>query len=90
MLNRLMDVLSSVDNQYGFKKGVRCMHVIFTVKKMVDQLTSGGNAANLCVIDLSKAHDKVNHFGLFINLMKRNVPELILENLIFDCYAGVK
>ena len=47
----------------------------------------------LCAIDLSKAYDKVNHFGLFIKLMKRNIPELILqliENLISDCYACVK
>jgi len=93
LLDRLKYVFSSADNQFGFKKGIGCTHAIFTVRKIVDQLVSSGNTVNLCAIDLSKAYDKVNHFGLFTKLMKRNIPELILqliENLISDCYACVK
>jgi len=66
---------------------------IHTVRKIVDQLVSSGNTANLCAINLSNAYDKVNHFGLFIKVMKRNIPELIsqlIENLISDRYACVK
>jgi len=61
--------------------------------KIVDQIVAGGNTANMRAIDLSKAYDKVNHFGLFIRLMKRNILELLLnliENLVSDCYACVK
>ena len=29
---------------------------------------------NICVIDLTKAYDKVNHNSLFMKLMKRHIP----------------
>ena len=38
-----------------------------------------GYTANLCAIDLTKAFDKVNHFAIYIKLMKRYVPVQILE-----------
>ena len=37
--------------------------------------TKTANTANLCTIDLSKAFDKVNHYALFIKLMKRHIPD---------------
>jgi len=33
-----------------------------------------GSTVNICAVDLSKAFDKMNHHGLFITLMERNVP----------------
>ena len=44
---------SSVHNQFRFKKGIGCTHAIFTVRKIVDQLVSSGNTANVCAVDLS-------------------------------------
>ena len=48
-----------------------------------------------CFVDLSKACDKVNHFGMYryIKLMKRFIPtELLalLENWMAGCFAYVK
>jgi len=51
--------LSSGDNQFGFKKGLGCRNAIFTARNIVDQYIKGGNTANLCAIDLSKAFDKI-------------------------------
>jgi len=34
-----------------------------------------------CSIDLSKAIDKVDHHALFIQLMRRNIPVLLLKLL---------
>jgi len=67
-LNKLGNFLSSKANQFGFKKGIGCNHAIYTVRKIVDRL-----------IDLSKAFDKVNHHGLLIKLMKRNLHLCFLE-----------
>ena len=51
LLDRLKYVFSSADNQFGFKKGLGCTHAIFTLRKIVDQLVSSGNTANLCAIE---------------------------------------
>jgi len=33
---------------------------------------------NLCMLDISKAFDKVNHYCMFIKLMNRSVPVVLL------------
>jgi len=85
--------LKSADNQFGFKQGVSCGHAIYSTRLTVDSFIKGGNTANLCSLDLSKAFDKVNHHGLYLKLMKRRVPvELlaIFENRFSNCYACIK
>ena len=52
-----------------------------------------GYTANLCAIDLTKAFDKVNHFALYIKLMKMYVAVQILEiieTLFSGCCTCVK
>ena len=83
ILDKFKYFLSTDDNQFGFKKGLGCSHAIYTVKNIVGQFIKGGNTANLCSIDLSKAFDKVNHHALFIKLMKRHIPVCLLELLEF-------
>ena len=39
---------------------------------------------NLCAIDLKKAFDKMNHFGLYMKLMDRMIPNCLLS-LIEHC-----
>jgi len=38
---------------------------------------------NLCALEMSKAFDKLNHYALFIKLMDRNVPLVILNVLVY-------
>ena len=65
-----------------------------TVRCVIEQYTKGGNAVNLCAIDLSKAFDKVNQHALLIKLMKRKLPvillELLLENWLQNCFSCIK
>jgi len=42
-----------------------------TVTSVVDHYVSNGSTVNLCALDVSKAFDKMSHYGLFINLMIR-------------------
>jgi len=81
ILDKLKFFLSTDDNQFGFKEGLGCSNAIYTVKNIVGHLIKGGNTANLCSIDLSKAFDKVNNHALLIKLMKRHIPVCLLELL---------
>ena len=82
IIDMFNNFLSTNDNQFGFKKGLGCSHAIYTVKTLLIGFL-GGNTANLCSIDLSKAIDKVNHHALFIKLMKKHIPVILLELLEF-------
>ena len=45
----------------------------------------------MCAIDISKAFDRMNHFGLFIKLMDRFVNVLLLlEDWYGKCFTCVK
>jgi len=93
MMKGFQVFLSSGDNQFGLKKGLRCRNAIFTARNIVDQYIKEGNTANLCAINLSKAFDKINHHALFLKLMKRHVPiEFfeMLENWLCDSQTCVK
>ena len=81
ILDRFQTFLGSADNQFGFKKGTGCSHVIFTLRKTVERFLIGGSNVNICSIDLSKAFDKVNHNALLLKLMDRLVPTSLLTVL---------
>ena len=73
-------------------KGLSCSHAVFSTRNIFDSFIMGGNTANLCSIDLSKAVGKVNHHGLYLKLMKRRIPVelLVFENWFSGCSACVK
>jgi len=64
-----------------------------TVRNIVDRFIAGGSTVNLCALDISKAFDKVNHYALFIKLMKRRLPVEQLDLLIYwlhNCSSCIK
>jgi len=66
---------------------------IRVARHTVDSIIRGGCTANLCTIDLSKAFDKVNHYALYLKLMKRAIPNellTLLECWLSSCYSCVK
>ena len=92
-LDRYRSLLASSGNQFGFKKGSGCSNAIYTLRKVVDSYINNGTTVNICSIDLSKAFDKVNHYALFIKLMKRHFPVQLLNiivNLFTGCLSCVK
>jgi len=48
---------------------------------VVDYYVKFGFTVNLCALDIMKAFDKVNHYGLFVKLMNRFVPLNLLQIL---------
>jgi len=81
ILDRFSIYFTSSDNQFGFKKHLSCRHAIYCVRNIVESCIYNGSTANVCTIDLSKAFDRMNHFALFIKLMKRNFPLQLLTIL---------
>jgi len=47
-----------------------------------------GSTVNICALDLTKAFDKMNHHGLFIKLMKRNIPVQLLAVIEYWFSSG--
>jgi len=54
---------------------------IFTLRSVIDYHNKRGSTVNLCMLDISKAFDKVNHYCMFIKLMNRSVPVVLLKVL---------
>lgn len=93
IVDRFSDLLVTSDNQFGFKRGLGCIHAIYTVRNIVDLFVKGGSTVNICALDLSKAFDKTNHHALFMKLMKRLVPANLLflfEDWFCKCQTCVK
>jgi len=57
---------------------------------------AGGSTVNVCLLDLSKAFDKMNHLALYLKLMDRSVPvqlHSVHENwlsMCMSCHSCVK
>jgi len=81
ILKRYQPFFETSNNQFGFKKGSGCSDAIYTLRCVVDHYNSRGSTVNLCALDLSKAFDKMNHCGLFINLMEKSIPINLLKLL---------
>ena len=93
ILTRYSKFMSSSPNLFGFKKGSSCGHAIYSVRQVVEYYTNGGSTVNVCLLDLSKAFDKMNHFALYIKLINRSIPVQVLsvlENWFSSCLSCVK
>ena len=85
ILTVFSEFLISSDNQFGFKTGVGCAHAVYSVRKTVDYFVSNNSTINLCFLDIAKGFDKINHSVIMLKLMKRNVP-IVLINLLLYWY----
>ena len=93
LLNKYGEFLGSSDFQFGFKKDSSCNHAVYSVRKSIEYFVERQSTVSVCAIDVSKAFDRVNKYGLFIKLMKRNCPiELIniLDSWYEKCYTCIK
>ena len=68
-------------NQFGFKKGHATDMCVFVMKEVINFYGSLSSPVYSCMLDSSKAFDRVNHFHLFSKLLKRNMPKLLIRLL---------
>ena len=90
ILHRYRDFFKTSDNQFGFKQGSSCAHAIYSLNCVVDYYVNYGSMINICALNLSKAFDKMSHYGLFIKLMERRIPDMLLYVIVeFYLYPTV-
>ena len=85
VINMCSDKLQTSELQFAFKKKHSTVQCTTVVKDVVANYMSRGTDVYCCLLDASKAFDKI-HFGkLFSLLIKRNLPASIIR-LLLDMY----
>ena len=87
------DQLKTDDLQFGFKSGMGCTDAIFLCRTTIDHFTERGSNVYAAALDVSKAFDKVNHYKLFVSLIKAGIPICfvqLLMNWYSKLYVAVK
>ena len=83
LLDRLQDKLLTCDNQFGFKNKLGTDLCVFTLKQIIEFYKSKNSPVYLCLLDSSKAFDRVNHWFLFSKLIKRGVSHIYIRLFIY-------
>lgn len=81
IVNRHFDKFNTTDNQFGYKKNLSTGNCTLLLKDVVSYFKNRGSNVYMCLLDASKAFDKVNHLILFKKLIKRQIPYLTLHVL---------
>ena len=67
--------------QFGFKKKVGCINSIHTIRKVINYFSNRKSTISIAIVDLRKAFDKCNTFGILCSLQKHNVNVEIINIL---------
>jgi len=86
IIRRHGDILSSNDLQFSFKEKHSTVMCSAAVKEIVSHYLQNASNVYSCMLDATKAFDKVCFTKLFSLLLKRNVPAVILR-VILDLYT---
>jgi len=92
LMEMVSDKLTSSPLQFGFKAKSSCNHAIFTLRMLLKHFCSSGSTLTLCALDISKAFDRVNLYGLLNTLMARRFPRIfisIMSNWLQKCVGTV-
>ena len=84
----MQDFLFTSELQFGFKANSGCRDAMSVLCNAVEHYTRDGSTVNIACLDMSKAFDRVNLYGLSIKLMKLHVPKSFIS-IILDWYGKV-
>ena len=76
-------LLGTDELQFGFKSRTSTSHAIYTLKSTIDYFNKKGSNVYVAFLDCTKAFDRISHFGLFSELIRRGIPLCILMCLVF-------
>ncbi len=80
------DVLSTSDMQFGFKKQHSTTMCSVILKEVVSHYIEGNSNVYCCLLDASKAFDKIHYGKLFRVLLDKHISPLVLR-LLMNCYV---
>jgi len=88
MSDIVKDKLVSSDLQFGFKPNSSCSHAILALQAGVKHigLCDNGGTATLCALDICKAFDRVNFYGLLKILVDCLFPKCFID-LLLDWFS---
>ena len=91
LLLLLGNLLSSDQLQFGFQKGCSTVQCTWAVQETISYYLRRDSDVYCCLLDFSKAFDKVNFDELFQKLKTRNFPGVVLRLLVYiyinqSCY----
>ena len=76
-------LLSNDVLQFGFQKGCSTVQCTWAVQETISHYLRRGSEVFCCLLDFSKAFDKVNFDELFKKLRSRKFPPVVLRLIIF-------
>ena len=80
------DSLSTSDIQYGYRNNHSTTMTCTTSDEVIHHYINGNSNVYCCLLDASKAFDKINYGKLFFTLLQRNVNVYCIR-LIVDSYV---
>ena len=83
LLDRLEPYLTTMDNQFGFKKCHGTELCVFTLMEALRFYHSEGTPMFMCFLDASAAFDRISFEILFNKLIKLDVPLYLIRILYF-------
>ena len=69
--------------QFGFRAGFSTTQCSWVVKEVATYFMRRGTAVNACLLDCSKAFDKCRFDKLFVKLLQRGFPPIVVRVLVF-------
>ena len=75
-------LLSNDVLQFGFQKGCSTVQCTWAVQETISHYLRSGSEVYCCLLDFSKAFDKVNFEQLFGKLVARELPAVVLRLIV--------
>ena len=87
MLSKCGHTLDTSDLQFAYKPNMSTTMCTTVLKEVVHHYNSNGSDVYVCMLDASKAFDRIKYDKLFDVLLQRNFPPVFI-NMLMNSYIG--